>query len=147
MTKQKKRRPGRPTKAETAARSGKSVDPEALSALAAEYKIFKKANPAKAARVPLSIKTQAKALFDSGATYSAIAEACGVVVGSTRAWIEGPANKSNATQPGRGPGRPRQGASSVVKQGWVKIRVEGREVEVAKTDFWDLLKGGLEAGR
>lgn len=125
---------------------------EALNALATEYRTFKAANPAKAARVPESVKVQAKELYTGGATYSAIAMACGVAIGSARAWIEGSAVAKG--KPGRKPGRPVEGTAAVVAKmgvakrmgGWVTIRVEGRELDVRKGDFWDLLKGGIESG-
>jgi hypothetical protein len=130
------------------ASSGAGSDKDALAALAEEYKAFKKEHPAKAARVPQSIKDQARSLHDARVTYSAIADACGITLGSIRAWIEGPAAKAAATGTlGRRPGRPVQGGMAGMKKGWVTIRVEGRELEVQKGDFWELLKGGIEAAQ
>jgi hypothetical protein len=144
----RKKGPAKQTASAQGANGGAASGKDALAALAEEYKAFKKENPAKAARVPQSIKDQAKKLHDARVTYSAIAEACGITLGSIRAWIEGPAAKAAAAGTfGRGPGRPVQGGMAGLKKGWVTIRVEGRELEVQKGDFWELLKGGIEAAQ
>lgn len=138
--------PTKPTASAQGANGGATSDKGALAALAEEYKAFKKENPAKAARVPQSIKDQARKLHDARVTYSAIADACGITLGSIRAWLEGPAAKAAAAGTlGRKPGRP--GGMTGLKKGWVTIRVEGRELEVQKGDFWELLKGGIEAAQ
>lgn len=137
-----------PKKASTKAKKSPQADgDDAMQVLATQYKAFKKENPAKSARVPESIKDQARKLHDAGQTYSAIAEACGVVLGSVKSWIDGPAAKATTNgKPGRKPGRSIQGASAA-KGEWVTIRVDGRELDVRKADFWGLIGGRLEAGR
>lgn len=147
MARPKKKSPGRPKKTAQTTSATKSAGSSALETLATEYRAFKKENPAKAARVPPSIKDQAKKLHDGGETYSSIAEACGVALGSARAWIEGPASKATKAKgkPGRKPTAERQGASA--GGSWVRVKIRGNEVQVAEADFLKLLKGGLEAGQ
>ena len=128
--------------------NGAGTESAAITTLAEKYKAFKVEHPGRAARVPGGIKDEARRLHNAGATYSGLADACGITQDSVRSWIEREKDKP-AAKPGRKPGRPSKGANlagASVKGGWVKIRVEGREVEVAKADFWDLLKGGIESG-
>lgn len=127
--------------------NGAVVSPE-LETLVKEYRSFKAEHPARAARVPEAIKSKAQEIYKAGTPYSRVAEALDISPGAVKAWLGDAKAPKAKGKPGRKPGKRIEGASgSGIKQGWVKIRVEGREVEVAKADFWDLLKGGLEAGQ
>ncbi|GEM_PF-6485190 len=121
--------------------------------LGRDYKEFKKLHPERTARIPLAIKQKAKDVLDGGSTLGDIAKATGLAVPTVTRWIDSLGDRAyekkkasskveNSPQGGVIViGNPEAPEPSMRKldDNWIKVRIKGLEIEVAKEDFWALL--------
>lgn len=135
-----------------------------LERLVQEYKKFKSANPRKTARLPTGIKQMARDVHSGGVSPDAMAKALGLSKPGLQRWLE---ESKSASKKRKGKSTPLAFASGqpmpdVVKaedviipltasaipqtsalphdSDWIRMRVDGREIEVARRDFWALLQ-------
>ncbi len=134
-------------------------EPSLLEQLGLDYKAFKKLNPERTARIPIEMKQQAKAVLDGGAKLQTIAETVGLSAPSIMRWLETLEKKSNQVKATRrskslametpvavaetqvSPAAPKDVPLKAELREWVKIRIGGREIEIAKADFWEVIQG------
>jgi hypothetical protein len=137
-------------------------EPSLIEQLATEYMQFKIHNPQKTARVPAEIMQKARDVRDGGATVPDLMKALGMSKPGVTRWLNKPVGRKAAakdrmskalanavamdkTNQPAAAGAP--AAASPVQApipgpavDWVRIRVDGREIEVSKKDFWGLLQ-------
>ncbi len=148
----------------------KKDEPSLLNQLATEYKAFKGQNPKKTARIPTTLKQLAKDVHVGGTAPEEMEKALGLSRQGMLRWLEpaaadgrkpvrqrkartaplpavGHATReaspaSNSVEPSLKPLSMRSPAEAPPADDskWVRIRIDGREIEVARTDFWDLLQ-------
>ncbi len=144
----------------------------AVEKLAQDYREFKAMNPEKTARIPLEMKVLVKDLLAKGLTYKQMAKTMGLAGPTLIRWVESlqkeTKTKSIKSRPVKAPASsidtppeasvPKEAveiesqdiaaARNVQKsqsQDWVTIRIGGREIEIAKRDFWHLVMSNSES--
>lgn len=135
-----------------------SDEPSLLEQLGSEYRDFKEKNPKRTARVPMEIKVKAREVHAGGATVDQIAKSVGISRAAIDLWLKKidvqekrtdkrrtsakkarealeavPASQAGIPDPVANP-------QSSIEHDWVRIRIDGKEIEVAKKDFWSLVQ-------
>lgn len=143
--KKTKRKTSASAKAKTGGRGRSRVATEAeaenkadIEALGTEYKAFHANKKAKSDPVPEAIKQKARKLIGKDVSYTAIANAAGVAIGTVKGWVGANAKPSTGNGSKKA-GRPKKTGAS--EDRWIKIRLNGRELELLESDYLRLYGG------
>lgn len=113
--------------------------------IAKEYADFKKQHPEAVARLPAEFKQRVKKAYEDGVSISEIAKACKKSNQAVMNWL-GKLKKKDSTRKGDGtrpisaskPNKILDRNSARIKGSedrWVKIRVDGKEIEIRDSDY------------
>jgi len=105
------------------------------------YKAFSKSRESNRTPVPKEIVRAATAIKQTGKTYAEIADACGVSLVTVRSWIVKSADKADGRSgaSAKAPKLTSFGSTAQGKSAWISVRIQGRELEVRRSDLLSLL--------
>lgn len=131
-----------------------SEQPTLVEQIARDYKAFKSMHQSKVARVPIGLKERVKAAVENGINRNALAAALGITPAAIQRWITSLEPRSrreklngesglvhlkkaiSEAQSAEEGGKALRGAGDA---DWIRLRVQGRELEISSADFWRMV--------